>query len=82
MEGGLEDERINRKFLQKASKGVDRMVALTDDLDSIAKLESGRLSLDFEDFDIVTLAQEIVDSLEGKAALKCALPNLLSKTPL
>ena len=67
LEGGLEDERINRTFLEKANKSVDRMVALTDDLDSIARLESGRLMLRMEKFNLIDLVQETLDSLEVKA---------------
>lgn len=67
LEGGLEDERVNRKFLEKASKGVDRMVALTNDLDSIAKLEAGRLEITPTVFSVIDLASEILESLENKA---------------
>jgi len=67
LEGGLEDEKINRKFLERASKGVDRMTKIIEDLDVITKLEEGRLNLDLEKGDIVELAGEVIDSFEMKA---------------
>ena len=76
LEGGLEDDRVNRVFLEKASKSVGRMVALTEDLDSIARLESGRLTLRKENFNILELVREIIDSLETKAEERNVLLNL------
>ncbi|MGB0165696.1 MAG: sensor histidine kinase [Luteibaculum sp.] len=67
LEGGMNDPRINKKFLEKASRSVERMVAMIEDLDSISQLESGQLKLNLEDFDIVSLAQDIMDSLEMRS---------------
>ena len=44
LEGGLNDPEINRKFLLKAAKNVDRMAGLLEDLDVITKMESGTLT--------------------------------------
>ena len=41
LQGALEKPDVNRKFLQNASKNVERLVNLIDDLDEISKLESG-----------------------------------------
>jgi len=76
LEGGLEDERVNRMFLEKASKSVDRMVALAEDLDSIARLESGRLTLRMEKFNVLELVKEIIDSLESRAESKNVILKL------
>ncbi len=67
LEGGMNDPRINKKFLEKASRSTDRMVAMIEDLDSISQLESGKLKLNIEEFDIVHLAQDIMDGLEIRA---------------
>jgi two-component system phosphate regulon sensor histidine kinase PhoR len=32
LDGGLEDEKVNRVFLERASNSVDRMVHLIEDL--------------------------------------------------
>lgn len=67
LEGGLEDENVNRLFLERASTSVDRLVSLLEDLDSITKMEVNGLKLELENFDIKELVQEIYDSLELKA---------------
>lgn len=67
LEGGLEDTSINRKFLERASKGVDRITHIIEDLDTITRLEDNRLHLEFEKSDVVSLAQEVMDSFEMKA---------------
>lgn len=70
LEGGLEDEKINRVFLERASTSVDRMVNLIEDLDEITKLESNSIKMDMQDFDLKKLTREIIDSLELKAQEK------------
>ena len=45
LEGGLEDENINRAFLERASKGVDRVTGMIEDLDLITRIESEELKL-------------------------------------
>ena len=67
LEGGLEDENINRAFLERASKGVDRVTGIIEDLDLITRIESERLKLNTVPVNIVSLAREIVESLEIKA---------------
>lgn len=67
LEGGLEDENINRAFLERASKGVDRVTGIIEDLDLITRIESERLKLNTVPVNILSLAREIVESLEIKA---------------
>lgn len=67
LEGGLEDENINRAFLERASKGVDRVTGIIEDLDLITRIESERLKLNSAPVNILSLAREIVESLEIKA---------------
>lgn len=64
LEGGLEDEKVNRMFLERAEKATDRMASILDDLDQITKLEVDGFKLDKHPFDIVELTKEIFDSLE------------------
>ncbi|MDA9782867.1 ATP-binding protein [Vicingaceae bacterium] len=70
LEGGLEDDTINRSFLQKAEKSLNRMIEMVDDLDEIAKLESNRIELNLQAFNIVNLANEVVEAVEYKAKKK------------
>jgi two-component system phosphate regulon sensor histidine kinase PhoR len=67
LDGGLEDESINVKFLQKTQKSVNRMIALVQDLEEISKLESANLKLKQETFNLYELVLEVVDFMEEKA---------------
>jgi two-component system phosphate regulon sensor histidine kinase PhoR len=67
IEGGLEDENINRNFLTRAAKNVDRLNTIVEDLESISRLESGELILDLQPFDIKILTEEVFDDLEFRA---------------
>lgn len=68
LEGALEDEKVNRVFLERASKAIDRMTHILEDLDELTKLEVNELKLELRPFDIRELAKEVIDSLEMKAA--------------
>ena len=70
LDGGLEDELINRKFLERAEKSIDRLINIVNDLDTISKLESNMNRLDMEKFDIVALAKEIAEQAEMEADKK------------
>ena len=45
MEGAINDKHIRMKYLDRANKGVERLVAVIKDLDMIAKLETESLKL-------------------------------------
>ncbi|UZJ65290.1 ATP-binding protein [Sphingobacterium sp. KU25419] len=62
-----EDLEMAKTFLNKASKNVDRLNYLIQDLDEISKLESGKMVLNIEKFDIVELIKETKESLDDKA---------------
>ncbi|PNQ75088.1 two-component sensor histidine kinase [Hanstruepera neustonica] len=70
LDGAVEDKKIRTKYLNRANKGVERLIYIVKDLDMITKLEVGDLSLNKEVFDIVELIQSVFDLLEMKAAKK------------
>jgi two-component system phosphate regulon sensor histidine kinase PhoR len=70
LEGGLEDERVNRMFLERASKAIDRMTNILNDLDELTKLEVNDLKMDLRPFDLKELAKEVMDSLELRSQEK------------
>ena len=70
LDGAMEDKKVRKKYLQRANKGVERLIYIVKDLDLITKLEVGDLSLELSDFDIIELIQNIFDLLEMKAARK------------
>ncbi len=67
LDGAMDDPAINRKYLERAEKSIDRLINIVTDLEEISKLESGVLKLDMERFDIVALAREIVEATEMEA---------------
>lgn len=70
LDGAMEDKVIRKKYLKRAEKGVERLIYIVEDLDMITKLEVGDLNLDFSEFDIVELIQNVFDLLEMKADKK------------
>jgi len=70
LDGGLEDPAINRNYLERSEKSVERLINIVQNLEAITKLESGELTLDLERFNIVKLVNEIFEALELKAGEK------------
>lgn len=70
LDGGLEDPSINRNYLMRAEKSVDRMITIIDDLEAISQLETGELQLEPERFDVSALVKDVIDAQELKATAK------------
>lgn len=70
LDGAIDDKNVNKKYLQRASKGVERLIYIVKDLDMITKLELGDLVLKVEKFDIVELIQNVFDLFEMKSQKK------------
>lgn len=67
MEGAINDKQIRMKYLDRANKGVERLVAVIKDLDMIAKLENEGAKLNIEVFNLLELIQNVFDLFEMKA---------------
>jgi two-component system phosphate regulon sensor histidine kinase PhoR len=67
LDGGLEDPSINRNYLERTEKSVERMINIVEDLESISKLEAGELIIERYPFDIYELVMEVYYALEMKA---------------
>lgn len=67
LNGALEDPEVNREFLQKAMRNVNRLIALTNDLMEIAKLETGELKVNPIVMPLRIMITEIVETLYYKA---------------
>lgn len=80
LEGGLEDQTINRSFLQKAEKSLNRMIEMVDDLDEIAKLESNRIELNLQNFNLANLTKDVIDAAEYKAKKKDIKLSIVNNT--
>ncbi|MFY7988201.1 MAG: sensor histidine kinase [Flavobacterium sp.] len=70
LDGAMEDKNIRKKYLERAEKGVERLIYIVKDLDMITKLEVGEINLDITRFNIVEVIQNVFDLFEMKAANK------------
>ena len=61
LEGGLEDPKINKLYLTRSEKSIDRMVSIVEDLESITKLETGELKPQYSVFDIAKVTEEVFE---------------------
>lgn len=76
LDGGLEDKSINRDYLQRAEKSIDRMISMIDDLEAITQLETGELQLEIERFELISLIKDVFESHELKSRSKGILFSL------
>jgi two-component system phosphate regulon sensor histidine kinase PhoR len=67
LEGAVNDKEIRMKYLDRANKGVERLVAVIKDLDMIAKLENDGMKLNIQVFNILELIQNVFDLFEMRA---------------
>jgi two-component system, OmpR family, phosphate regulon sensor histidine kinase PhoR len=76
LHGALENPEVNRPFLEKTSRNIDRLVNLIDDLDEISKLERGEQVMYKQNFIIQELVKDVFESLSIKAeqkGIRCAI---------
>lgn len=67
IEGAISDPEVNINYLQRAAKSAERLCLIVEDLESISKLESGELNLEYRIFDIHDLFCEVFESVELNA---------------
>src|SRR4030095_15943270 len=70
LDGAVEDVEVNKHFLEKTAVSVERLTNLVNDLEEIAKLESGDVNLEKETFDIYSLTKDVFEEIEYKADTK------------
>jgi two-component system phosphate regulon sensor histidine kinase PhoR len=70
LDGAINDEEVNKKYLKIAGKAINRLNLIVKDLDLITKIESGESGIEKTDFDIINLAQNIFEILEISAYKK------------
>ncbi|HEU0135927.1 MAG TPA: ATP-binding protein, partial [Flavobacterium sp.] len=68
--GAMKDKTVRKKYLERAEKGVERLIYIVQDLDLISKLEVGELNLEMAPFDIIKVVQGVFDLLEMEASKK------------
>lgn len=67
LEGGLEDETINRKFLQRIEEQADRLHMLIVDVIKVAQVESGQEMFDMRAIDLDEMVSESVQDHQAVA---------------
>ena len=70
LDGAIDDDEVNKKYLKIAGKAINRLNLIVKDLDLITKIESGESEIQRTDFDIINLAQNIFEMLEITASKK------------
>lgn len=67
LDGALHDPKVNLLYLQRAAKNIERLQTIVEDLETINKLEAGQMVLDLQEFDLLTLTNEVFADLEMRA---------------
>ena len=70
LDGAIDDDEVNKKYLKIAGKAIHRLNLIVRDLDLITKIESGESEIQRTDFDIINLAQNVFEMLEITASKK------------
>ncbi|MCD8186295.1 MAG: hypothetical protein LUD68_07545 [Rikenellaceae bacterium] len=70
LDGALEDPEVNRLYLERAAKNIDRLAHILTDLDVINKMESGQGELQMTVFDIKALIWDVFATFEFEADKK------------
>jgi len=64
--GGELNEK-QRYYIERSYNSVDRLVRLVNDMLNISRIESGRISIEFQSVDLNRLTQEVVDEVLPRA---------------
>jgi two-component system, OmpR family, phosphate regulon sensor histidine kinase PhoR len=67
LDGALEDETVNREFLRKSMRNVNRLTGLIRNLMDISRLETGDMKPEMQVFVLFDVIQEVIESLHLKA---------------
>lgn len=70
LEGGMYDEEVLKKYLQKAANNAERLNNIINDLDYITSLETDGPPLNFKTFNIKDLIDSVIDDLSLQAGEK------------
>jgi two-component system phosphate regulon sensor histidine kinase PhoR len=68
LDGGMDDQEINRKYLESSEKNINRLISTLHDIDTISHLEASMFSLTKTNFNITKLLEEVFEFYEMKAA--------------
>jgi len=75
LDGALDDESVNRTFLQKILHHANRLDNLARDLSTITKIETDELDMSNEAFTVMELFDAAIESVEIRAEEKGIMPR-------
>lgn len=58
LDGGIDDSTVNRSYLEKTEKSINRLISIVKDLESISRLESGELKLNLSRCSLLKIFEE------------------------
>jgi len=67
LDGAVDDPEINRKYLERTEKSINRLISIVEDLETISRHEAGEMKLELENFNIVQLVEEVFEAQEIRA---------------
>jgi two-component system phosphate regulon sensor histidine kinase PhoR len=70
LDGGIEDDSINIKYLRRATKNAERLQSIVEDLETIHRIESEKEVIHFSDFNIKRLIEDLLPDLSVLAKKK------------
>ena len=70
LDGAVKDKSVRKKFLRKAAKSLDGLDVLVQDLLTLSQIETGRITMQREAFDIYALTLDVFDQFRGKSNKK------------
>ncbi len=82
LDGGMDDPQINKLYLERTERSINRLISIVDDLESISRLESGEFKLHIEKFNIIKLVEDIFeaqDMNQKKYGIKLGFDSNYSK---
>lgn len=78
LDGAIDDPAVNRDFLEKISRHVERLNALLSDLIDIARIESGEMKMSFRYFPLHDFLESVVADLRPTAEQRGIRLSLLA----
>ncbi len=79
LDGASDDPKVNELYLQRTAENIERLIRIIEDLDSIYKLESNQLSLEWEDIELSSFVKAMIHELDLKAMEKKISIQLISE---
>ena len=70
LNGGLNDPSINKLYLERCVKNINRMITIVEDLETISRLETEIIAMKKSKFDLKRTVEEVLEANELRAGKK------------